>query len=188
MSSRIVIERIAAEDILRENATAEDLAFVAPFGSASRRREALAWRAIVRRELGADVVISYDDYGAPRVSVPNTYISVSHSRESVALLVSDNICAVDIEQADRDFSRVANRYLSQSEQMLAEQNDLYAEMWCAKEALYKYYSKGEIDLVKHLSIKEYNSANGVLVCSILEGEPIEVKVMREESLAMAVID
>jgi phosphopantetheinyl transferase len=138
--------------------------------------------------LGADVVISYDDYGAPRVSVPNIHISVSHSRESVAVLFADRTCAVDIEMLERDFRKVATHYLSEEEQSLAEQYDLYAEMWCAKEALYKYYSKGELDLVKHLSIKEYNSANGVLVCSILGGEPIEVKIWREGALAIAVID
>ena len=71
MGSRIVIEPIAAEDALRESATAEDLAFVGQFSSASRRCEVLAWRAIVRRELGNDTTISHDEYGAPAVNILN---------------------------------------------------------------------------------------------------------------------
>lgn len=186
MSSRLVIEPIASEEALRECATAADLAFVEQYGSASRRCEVLAWRAIVRRELGAEVVISHDDYGAPRVDKPNFHISVSHSRDRVAVLFSNGACAVDIESVERDFRRVASRYLSAEEQTLAERYDIFAEMWSAKEALYKYYKKGRLDLVKHISIGAYES--GVLKCSILDSEPIEVKVKREDNLVIAVID
>lgn len=186
MSSRLVIEPIASEEALRECATAADLEFVEQYGSASRRCEVLAWRAIVRRELGAEVAISHDDYGAPKLDNPNTYISVSHSRDRVAVLFSDRSCAVDIEQIGRGFRRIANRYLSQSEQVLAERYDIFAEMWSAKESLYKYYKKGRLDLVKHISIGAYES--GVLKCSILGSEPIEVKIKREDNLVIAVID
>ena len=186
MSSRLVIEPIASEDALRECATAADMAFVEQYGSASRRCEVLAWRAIVRRELGAEVAISHDDYGAPKVDNPNIHISVSHSRNRVAVLFSSGTCAVDIELVERDFRRVASRYLSAEEQALAERYDIFAEMWSAKEALYKYYKKGRLDLVKHISIGAYES--GVLKCSILGSEPIEVKIKREGDLVIAVID
>ena len=186
MSSRLVIESIASEEALRECATAADLAFVEQYGSASRRCEVLAWRAIVRRELGAEVAISHDDYGAPKVDNPNIHISVSHSRDRVAVLFSNGVCAVDIESVERDFRRVASRYLSAEEQALAERYNIFAEMWSAKEALYKYYKKGRLDLVKHISIASYES--GILKCSILDSEPIEVKIKREGDLVIAVID
>ena len=186
MANRLVIEPIASEDVLRSSAVPEDIAFVEPFANADRRCEVLAWRAIVRRELGQGVSIFYDEYGAPKVNKSDTYISVSHSRGVVAVLFANRPCAVDIEQANRDFRRVANRYLSQVEQALAEQHNIFAEMWCAKEALYKYYKKGRLDLVKHISIVEYNA--GVLRCSILGSEPIEVSVRRDSNLVIAVID
>ena len=188
MGSLFVIEPIAAEETLREGATAEDLAFVEQFGSVSRRCEVLAWRGVVRRELGCDVEISHDEYGAPTINKPNIYISVSHSRDRVAVLFADGVCAVDIESAERDFGRVATRYLSSEEQLLAEQNDLYAELWCAKEALYKYYKKGGLDFAKEISVEAFDIDRGVLRCSILGGEPIEVKIKREENLVIAVID
>ncbi len=188
MANRLVIESVASEEVLRSGAVAEDIGFVEAFANVNRRCEVLAWRAIVRRELGEGVRIFYDEYGAPKVELPDTYISVSHSKGVVAVLFADSACAVDIEQTNRDFRRVANRYLSQSEQMLAEQYDIFAEMWCAKEALYKYYKKGRLDLVEHISIGEYDSDRGVLRCSILGGEPIEVNVRREGNLAIVVID
>ena len=188
MGSRIVIEPIASEETLRASAVAEDMTFVEQFSSVSRRCEVLAWRAIVRRELGNGVEISHDEYGAPTVDTPNTYISVSHSRDRVAVLLADRACAVDIESVERDFRRVATRYLSKEEQQLAEQNDLYAEMWSAKEALYKYYKKGGLDFVNDISVVAYDADGGVLRCSILKGETIEVKVKRESGLVVALID
>ena len=188
MGSLFVIEPIASDETLRASAVAEDVAFVEQFASASRRCEVLAWRAIVRRELGCDVEITHDEYGAPTVNTPNTYISVSHSRDRVAVLLADRACAVDIESVERDFRRVATRYLSKEEQQLAEQNDLYAEMWSAKEALYKYYKKGGLDFANDLSIAEYDADRGVLRSSILGGEPIEVKIRREDTLVVALID
>ena len=188
MANRLVIDSVASEEVLRSGATQEDIDFVEAFANINRRCEVLAWRAIVRRELGQDVEIFYDDYGAPKVEMPDTYISVSHSKGVVAVLFADKPCAVDIEQTNRDFRRVANRYLLQREQMLAEQYDIFAEMWCAKEALYKYYKKGGLDFVEHISISEYDLDRGVLRCSILGGEPIEVNVRREGNLAIAVID
>ena len=186
MTNRLVIEPIASEEVLRSGAVSEDIAIVEPFANADRRCEALAWRAIVRRELGQGIRIFYDEYGAPKVNKSDIYISVSHSRGVVAVLFADKPCAVDVECVDRDFRKVANRYLSQEEQALAEQYDIFAEMWCAKEALYKYYKKGRLDLVKHISIAEYNV--GVLKCSILGSEPIEVSIRRDGNLVIAVID
>ena len=188
MGSRIVIEPIATEEMLRAGATVEDLAYVGQFGSVSRRCEVLAWRSIVRRELGTEVEISHDEYGAPTLNTPNIYISVSHSRDRVAVLFADRVCALDIESAERNFGRVVARYLSSEEQRLAEQHNLYAELWFAKEALYKYYKKGGLDFAKDISIKAYNADEGVLQGTILGGKSVEVKIKRDDNLVIAVID
>jgi phosphopantetheinyl transferase len=187
VNSHLFIEKIGSEATLREGATAEDLAFVERISNSGRRCEVLAWRAIVRRELGADVEIFYDEYGAPKVDRPNTYIGVSHSKGVVAVYISEKPCAVDIEHSNRDFRRVASRYLSIEEQRLADGYDIFAEMWCAKEALYKYYKKGALDLVKDIVIEEYRLAEGSIVATILGGEPIEVSVRREDNIAIALI-
>ena len=187
MCSRLVIEKIAPIDTLREVALGEDMAQVESFGSEVRRREVLAWRAVVRRELGENTQISYDEYGAPQVDAPDTYISVSHSKEWVAVLFSDRECAVDIESVERNFRNVATRYLSSEEQMLAEKYDLYAELWCAKEALYKYYKKGNLDLVRDISVVRYDGDNSNFTAVILGSDPIIVNLCRRESLVIATI-
>jgi phosphopantetheinyl transferase len=173
--------------MLRKCANSVDIAAVTHISNKSRRCEVLAWRAIVRRELGNDVHIGYDEYGAPQVDIHDRYISVSHSRGVVAVLISDTPCAVDIEHKDRDFRRVASRYLSDREREIAEQNNLFAEMWSAKEALYKYHKRGSLDLVKHIRIDEYNPSKNMFVATILDGEPIEVAISNNGNLTIALI-
>lgn len=187
MSSRLIVEAIASEETLLALATAEDRAFVEQFGSAKRRCEVLAWRAMVRRELGDEVAISHDEYGAPQVDTPNIYISISHSRDRVALLISDTPCAVDIEDATRNFRNVASKYLSRTEQLLAERYDLFAEMWCAKEALYKYYRKGGLDYVEQILILGYDADCQSFDASICGGETIRVRLKREGNHSIALI-
>lgn len=187
MSSRLIVEAIASEETLLALATAEDRAFVEQFGSAKRRCEVLTWRAMVRRELGEAVAISHDEYGAPQVDTPDTYISISHSRDRVALLISDTPCAVDIEDATRNFRNVSSKYLSLSEQILAERYNLFAEMWCAKEALYKYHRKGGLDYVEQISILDYDADDQCFVASVCDGEPVVVRLKREGNHSIALI-
>ncbi len=188
MGSRLFIDKIASEESLRECAVSEDIAYVEQFSNCNRRREVLAWRAIVRRELGENIAITYDEYGAPQVDMPNTYISISHNKDSVAVLISDRACAIDIEEVSRNFRKVASKYLSDNEQAIAEQYDLYAEMWSAKEALYKYYKKGGLDLVKDIVIREYDPLKQHFVASICEGTVIIVDALRKDNIVMATIE
>ena len=187
MSSRLFIENIGSEEVLREGAHADDLCLVDSFSNQSRRCEVLAWRAIVRRELGADVQIDYDEYGAPKVDMPATYISVSHSKGDVAVLISDAPCAVDIEQTNRDFCKVASHYLSERELDLAKEYNLFAEIWCAKEALYKYHRKGGVDYVEQISILDYDAEYQLFKASICGGDPVVVRLKREDNHSIALI-
>ena len=81
----------------------------------------------------------------------------------------------------------AIRYLSAEELALAESQSLYAELWCAKEALYKYHKKGGLDLVDSIKILDYDSEKSLFVATILDGEPIEVALSRQADVVVAQI-
>ena len=185
--SRVFIEPIPSEEELLQTATAEEIAIVEQFGSAHRRREVLAWRAIVRRELGGDCKIGYDEWGAPEVSLPEIYISVSHSREVVAVIIGSEPCAIDIEECERNFGVVAERFTTAQERTLSNEEDWLAKLWCAKEALYKYYRKGGVEISEDIKILGYNADSTSLQASVL-GTLLEVKVERQGKYIVAIID
>lgn len=157
------------------------------FGSERRRCEYLAWRAIVRREVGSDAEIVYNECGAPVVRNYPIYIGVSHCRGYVAVGLSDAPCAVDIELAERNFSRVVPRYMSAVEQALSSDALWAGVAWCAKEALYKYSGRQELDFLRDLHLLSVDFTVGTLVGCIENGEPIGLTVHRGEEYIAASI-
>lgn len=158
-------------------ATAEERAAAAAFGSERRRREYLTWRALVRRELGRDVHIAYDAVGAPVLENRPEHLSVSHCDGRVAVCLSPRRCAVDIEPVTRNFGRVLFRYMTPEEQALADDPLLPAAVWCAKETLYKYAGRRELDLLRDLRITEADLAAGCLAGRIAGGAPVAMRLL-----------
>ena len=161
---------------------ADERAAADAFGSERRRREYLTWRAVVRRALGPDVRIGYDANGAPQLLDLSLHLSVSHCAGLVAVALSDAPCAVDAESTGRDFSRVCSRYLTPSEASLSSDPLWPAVAWCAKETLYKYARRRELDLCRDLRLLEADLARGRLVGRIGDGALLPMRIDRVEEV------
>lgn len=167
--------------------TAEDVASASRFQNERRRNEHLAWRRVVRRELGRKISIGYNEVGAPVVDVPNTYISVAHGAGCVAVVISDSRVGVDIERADRDFGSVSSRYMSESEVQLSSSECWPAMVWTAKEALYKLYGRRGVELRDELQIESYDVQNSKLKGRLIGEERATVDIeFRGEEVVVAV--
>lgn len=166
--------------------TAEELATAAAF-SPRRRSEYLSWRALVRREIGLDAQIVYNEVGAPVITNYPLHISVSHCSDRIAVALSDRRCAVDIEPIGRDLSRVAERCLSKEERHLSEDPQLFVALWCAKETLYKYAGEEGLDLLHDLHIETVDLCAGRMAGRIKDGEPIELSVSRTDGFIVVYI-
>lgn len=168
--------------------TAEDVASASRFQNERRRAEHLAWRRMVRRELGRDVHIDYNAVGAPVVDSPDTWIGVSHSKDVVAVAIADEMVGIDIEYKDRDFERAKSRYMSPEEEMLSSDSLWTAYMWTAKEAMYKLYGRRGVELRDDLRVESFDSTTMTMRCT-LAGDSrralIEVE-LREEEIIVAV--
>lgn len=145
MDKRLLVEPLLLEaEAVRWTTEAERQA-AASFAP-QRRREYLAWRAVVRRELGP-VGIGYDAAGAPHVEgCEGVHIGVSHGAGRVALVFSDRPSAVDIECLDRPFDRLLPRYLAPEERCLSTDPRFPVVAWSAKEVLYKLAGERGLDL------------------------------------------
>ena len=80
------------------------------FTNPSRQREWLAWHALLQ-QLHPGAKAEYDAQGGPTLDI-NRHIGVSHTRGYAAVILAPTPCAIDIENVDRDFSRVRNRFLT----------------------------------------------------------------------------
>ena len=156
--------------------TASDVASASRFQNDKRRREHLAWRRVVRNELGRGVVIDYNEVGAPIVDIPNTHISVAHGGERVAVAIADERVGVDIENLDRNYERVKSRFMSPTEEALSDIEEWPAMVWTAKEAIYKLYGKREVDLTEDIHITALNTETMTLSAEVRDTKGIVVEV------------
>lgn len=144
--------------------TESDHTHLATLSSPTRRAQWSTWRHILRTELGDAASIRYNSQGAPFLERPVgdiAFISVSHSAEWVAVMFCSTRCGVDIEAQDRNFSKVASRYITpeEREQMEGEfGRELFeAIVWSAKEAIYKYGNTPGVEFTSDLLLVGHNA-------------------------------
>lgn len=149
---QIAVAQIPDKELLEREATEEELCSVADVVAPSRRRERLAWRALLRK-LSPTAEVEYLPSGKPLLhDFQYKYISVSHCRDFVAVALSLEPCGVDVESLDRNFGRVRSRYMSEREALLSTHKDWAAVVWCAKEALFKMAGREGVDFKRDMQI------------------------------------
>ncbi|MBO5813082.1 MAG: 4-phosphopantetheinyl transferase family protein [Alistipes sp.] len=50
-------------------------------------------------------------------------------------------------------------------------------LWCAKEALYKYFDEGGLDFIRDIKVLSIDFDSGLLVGQIRDNLPVEMRVM-----------
>jgi phosphopantetheinyl transferase len=176
---------------LEADADDEDRLAVEGFTSRSRRRERLMWRRMVRQEVGHPIRVEYSADGAPHIKdFKWKHISVSHCRDVVAVVASSRVCGIDVERKDRNFERVAPRYVSPQEwdlcpKMACDRAKFLATVWCVKEALYKMAAEPGLDFCRDMHITALNLEQGVVECRVKDAVPVHMHIIDREGYLVA---
>lgn len=115
--------------------------------SEKRKKQWLAARVLVLEMMTqSNWPISHilkDIENKPYTENPTYFISISHSHQVVAAMISKKYpVGVDIENFDRDFQQVKNKFLNEKELAYVLDNDESACLyWTLKEAVYKVVGK-----------------------------------------------
>lgn len=87
----------------------------------------------------------------------------------------------------RDFGRAAVRFASAEERQLSDSPLLLPALWCAKETLYKYSGRRNLDLLRDLRIERFDPDEGRMTGRICGESALEIGLRREEELLAAYI-
>lgn len=168
-------------------ADALDRAAVEGITHPARRAERLSWRILLRRHTQHPVEVEYAKNGAPRIrNFPYPHISVSHCRDRVAVVMSSRPCAVDIEQTDRNFAKVAARFITEQESRIAPTAIEKAAIWSGKECLYKLYGREGLDLLRDIHITDIDLACGRIQGEVLTEPAVTMRVERPDETHIVV--
>ncbi|MGI5974950.1 MAG: 4'-phosphopantetheinyl transferase family protein [Paludibacter sp.] len=132
-----------------------------------RKQEYLAARLLLNKVFGREVVVYYDENNKPYLQGAPEQISISHSKNYVAVMAHPtHAVGIDLELRTDRVKRVYKRFLNLAEQQyLYDENDnSYLEIaWSAKEVLYKIIGKAVFDFSNELEICPFQlSDSGML--------------------------
>ena len=126
---------------------------ISNYTSKKRKKEHLASRLLVN-EIYPTKTIIYNEFGAPELN-NGKHISISHSKELVAVIISDTKSGLDIEQISEKPLSIASKFVSEKN-LIKLKKEKATLIWCLKEAIYKWYQKGSVDFIKDIIIPEFN--------------------------------
>lgn len=129
------------------------------FTSLRRKKEKLTEYLLLKDLTDDDsLVVRHNEDGA--LFVDGYYLSLSHTEGWAAMILSKNHrVGVDIEYVSERVNRVASRFIREDEQQESLTERLIN--WCAKEAVYKFFTEQHLEfhemrLLPYLQEKEGN--------------------------------
>jgi len=154
------------------------------FNNEKRKKEYLVSRLLLK-DIAPKTKITYNEYGAPKLE-NGKHISISHSKNLVAIIFSKQKVGLDIEKISEKPLRLASKFISEDEhQNLTEEKATL--IWCVKEAIFKWHQKGNVDFKKDIKIKEFKiMEKGEISCNF-KGEKIVVKYRKIDSQYLAYV-
>ena len=134
-----------------------------------KRLHWLAYRVLLGEVLGNDFEINYFADGKPELVRPKKFLSVSHSKDFVAIFLSDTqAVGVDIEKITDRIQKIYPKFLNETEQQSSDLSDstLLHFYWGAKEAVYKLFNSHRLLFAKQIHIDSIDSEKQTAVANI----------------------
>ncbi len=139
----------------------DKLAELEPIKNKSRRLEWLCVRYLLKHMLKTQATIIYDKHRKPFIENRNLNISISHSKNTVAIILHPNsIVGIDIETISDKLEKIKHRLQKVD---IKKSLILY---WCAKETILKIHGKKDIDFRNQISIKPFITKEKGEICGI----------------------
>ena len=125
----------------------------------SRKREWLATRVLLKKLLGEEKKILYTDANKPYLADSSYYISISHTKDYVAVILSEKeSVAIDIESISSRVEKVQKRFINEEEEKNISKNNSLIHLlllWSAKESLFKLLDENDIEFKTQLHIHPF---------------------------------
>ena len=125
-----------------------------------RKKEFLSVRLLLENMLDSKPEVDYDKFGKPILINHKFHVSISHSAFLVTALISEKNIGIDVEDMNRETSKIADRYLSPEELSYINSTGK-AELgrityWSAKEAIFKCTHLNGIHFNKQIIVSPFD--------------------------------
>ena len=126
--------------------------------SEMHQRAFLSVRKLLQETSHTDLDLYYDEFGKPHLH-GEKHISITHSHNFSAIIVSDETVGIDIELQRDKIIRIADKFCDLEFQFLDRDSDEYIRkltvIWGAKEAIFKIRNEKGISFKDHILVQSF---------------------------------
>ena len=126
--------------------------------SEMHQRAFLSVRKLLQETGHTDLDLYYDEFGKPHLH-GKKHISITHSHNFSAIIISDEIVGIDIELQRDKITRIANKFCNSEFKFLDLDSDEYIRkltvIWGAKEAIFKIRNEKGISFKDHINVQSF---------------------------------
>ncbi|MGV6845924.1 MAG: 4'-phosphopantetheinyl transferase family protein [Lutibacter sp.] len=129
--------------------------------SLTHKKGFLSIRQLLKQANLSDNDLYYNDLGKPFLN-NEKHISITHSFEFSAIIISDDLVGIDIEKNRDKILKIKHRFIKFDSQLISEKDNsiaLYTTIWGAKESLFKIYPFGGLTFKDDIFIEPFELEN-----------------------------
>lgn len=127
--------------------------------SGIHQRGFLSVRHLLREFGYQDTDLYYDDFGKPHLK-DGKYISITHSFNFSAVIISDGLVGIDVEKQREKITVIAHKFVDYENDYLNDKENDYTRkltiIWCIKESLYKLFATPGLSFKNHCLTIPFN--------------------------------
>lgn len=138
--------------------------FYSKLSKGKRNLHWLSSRVLLRKLLETDkfIAVKGDSHGKPHLINFDYELSITHSFEHAAVIISKKKVGIDIEIIKNKILNIATKFLNPEELEFIESSSRIEQMyvvWCAKESIYKLHGKKELNFKEHIYLEPFDYRN-----------------------------
>lgn len=144
------------------NVTDQSLFRIGNMKSESHKRGFLAVRMLLQHAGYTDYDLYYDAFGKPHLR-DGTHISISHSHEFSALILSDKTTGLDLELRREKIALIADKFIEPSfvlDKTAPDHINKLTVNWGVKEAVFKIRNEKGISFKDHITVSPFHMEDG----------------------------
>jgi 4'-phosphopantetheinyl transferase len=127
--------------------------------SEMHQRAFLSVRKLLQETGHTDLDLYYDEFGKPHLH-GEKHISITHSHNFSAIIISDETVGIDIELQRDKITRIADKFCDSEFQFLDLDSDEYIKkltvIWGVKEAIFKIRNEKGISFKNHIRVCDFD--------------------------------
>lgn len=122
------------------------------------RRGFLSIRHLLKEAGYTDHNLYYNELGKPHLD-DGRQISITHSYQLTAIIISDDPTGIDIEKRRKKIERIARKFINYEHNFIASQSDKVSALtiiWGAKESMYKSLGQKGLGFFDHCKVEPFD--------------------------------